>query len=310
MAPPPWAFHHPPGMAPAPRPVASTRVAGTSWLEVRTDTGQKFWHNDATGQGTWECPPEVRAASSKRPAPPSLDPTKAAMLERARAAGAVVAPQFSRTTKAGEGAGGAAGGDFDDDEDVTFTEEDIQEADQPSGKQRQQEPAHTAQPDGGDAIAPAIKIDPEEAFKALLAEKGVHSFSRYERELPKIQTDPRFIRVPAARRRRLFEEYCAAAGQATKKGKAAAPKAAAGKASPAESKAAEDAFRALLQERVTQSSVQWRTARGDLSRDARFSEVAEAQRETLFRAHTEALRRAEHARERAESRARHERQAA
>lgn len=30
------------------------------------------------------------------------------------------------------------------------------------------------------------------AFKALLAEKGVHAFSRYERELPKLQMDKRF----------------------------------------------------------------------------------------------------------------------
>lgn len=30
------------------------------------------------------------------------------------------------------------------------------------------------------------------AFKALLAEKGVHAFSRYERELPKLQPDKRF----------------------------------------------------------------------------------------------------------------------
>jgi hypothetical protein len=30
------------------------------------------------------------------------------------------------------------------------------------------------------------------AFKALLADKGVHAFSRYERELPKLQPDKRF----------------------------------------------------------------------------------------------------------------------
>lgn len=29
-------------------------------------------------------------------------------------------------------------------------------------------------------------------FKCLLADKGVHAFSRYERELPKLQPDKRF----------------------------------------------------------------------------------------------------------------------
>lgn len=31
-----------------------------------------------------------------------------------------------------------------------------------------------------------------EAFKALLADKGIHAFSRWERELAKLQADPRY----------------------------------------------------------------------------------------------------------------------
>jgi hypothetical protein len=41
------------------------------------------------------------------------------------------------------------------------------------------------------------------AFKALLADKGVHAFSRYERELPKLQPDKRF-KVRDANRRPCF----------------------------------------------------------------------------------------------------------
>lgn len=38
------------------------------------------------------------------------------------------------------------------------------------------------------------------AFKELLADKGIHAFSRWEREVPKLQPDPRYkVRARCAR---------------------------------------------------------------------------------------------------------------
>lgn len=43
---------------------------------------------------------------------------------------------------------------------------------------------------GPDGLMP--KGEAVAAFKGLLSDRGVHAFSRYERELPKLQSDPRF----------------------------------------------------------------------------------------------------------------------
>ena len=54
----------------------------------------------------------------------------------------------------------------------------------------QQEPAQVRTGYGPDGLTP--QRDAVAAFKSLLCDKGVHAFSRYERELPKLQPDKRF----------------------------------------------------------------------------------------------------------------------
>ncbi|KAL4853106.1 Pre-mRNA-processing protein 40C [Chlorella vulgaris] len=95
-----------------PVPVSSERVAGTEWLEVVCDDGKKYYHNTGSGETSWQVPPAVEAKQRLR-----LDPVRAKMLERARAMGAQLAPEYR------DGGGGSAAADEDDD--VTFTEEDL-----------------------------------------------------------------------------------------------------------------------------------------------------------------------------------------
>ena len=62
-------------------------------------------------------------------------------------------------------------------------------------------------------------------------------FSRWERELPKLVADSRYQAVPTLRERReIFEDFCRNAAEEHKRGK------------PDKSRAARDAFQALLKE--------------------------------------------------------------
>jgi hypothetical protein len=65
------------------------RVAGTDWLEVVCDDGKKYYHNPKSGETSWHVPPEVESKQKLK-----LDPVKAKMLERARAMGAQLAPEY------------------------------------------------------------------------------------------------------------------------------------------------------------------------------------------------------------------------
>ncbi|KAK9829764.1 hypothetical protein WJX72_007763 [[Myrmecia] bisecta] len=90
-----------------------------------------------------------------------------------------------------------------------------------------QPPLPSAQPHGvpGDALRPSTaapaaaavppplppktRDDLEREFKDLLIEKGVTAFSRWERELPKLITDPRYKALPTLKDRRLvFDNFC------------------------------------------------------------------------------------------------------
>ena len=68
---------------------AAERVAGTDWLEVVCDDGKRYYFHSQSQETSWHVPPEVAAKQALR-----LDPAKARMLERARAMGAQLAPEY------------------------------------------------------------------------------------------------------------------------------------------------------------------------------------------------------------------------
>ena len=363
---PPWitpshaqAFPRP--AAPQPRPISSKAIPGTDWLEVINNNSTRFWHNTKTNVGVWQMPPEVRAAGK---APPPLDPKRAKMLERAMASGAVVAPKYEavarRKIQGQLMLQGPSGGskkrraegppaeatpveevynkqeDDDDEFDVTFTEDEVAGEEPPQKLETTApgvvagglQPTSSPSNEESNPIAVPKKNVAEGSFRALLSESGIHGFSRYEREAPKLQSDSRFIAVqPPERRRALFEEYCAQAGMPKKKrqgndkeGKQQSGGASSLKTSAAPkqrlksggggAKAAEDAFRALLQVRVLRSDSRWHRTKEDLRSDPRYNALGEERREALFRAHVDSLWKVEEARERAERRAQHEHHAA
>ena len=286
-------------------------------------------------------PQEVRAAKN---APPPLDPAKLKMLERARAAGAVIAPEYEaiiREREAGK-TGGALmlkerkkkkkmknDGDDDDGDnnkgkkedkgpveeeeeeefDATFTEEDIVGAapgpvsDGGAGKNKK-----TANKRAMDTTTRSSEEEQEMKFNELLAEKGIHAFSRYEKEVVKLQGDVRFEGIQANKRRELFEKYCSTAGIGPGTGTGTGGRRTGKEENDGKEatttivdKKGEAAYRALLQERITRSDIRWHTARDDiLASDDRFTALAATpagrrRQEDLFRSHIDALRRAEDA---------------
>lgn len=66
-------------------------IAGTDWHEVTCSDGATYFFNKATRATSWKVPEEVAAARSR---PPPLDEKASAMLARAAAAGAAIAPQY------------------------------------------------------------------------------------------------------------------------------------------------------------------------------------------------------------------------
>jgi len=339
-----------------PRPVSSKPITGTDWLEVTNDNGTKFWHNTKTSQGVWQKPADVIKAAR---APPPLNAAKLKMLERARASGAVIAPEYKaagkgdknllllegRKLNAGSKAQGGNKGNSEVDTqepsakkeeeeeefDVTFTEEDV-EGVQIENKIKAKEDYQTERttaplPPPTGPPPPCVEEKDaaiEAEFRALLKENAIHGFSRYEKELPKLQLDPRFgALVPPERRRAVFEDYCSKVGVDTKseepkttqqkkqvlaKGgynRAAGSHAVGGNVGAsydsARKKAAEDAFKALLQERVVRPDVRWYRIKEDLKKDSRFAstDLSEQRKEDIFTAHIDSLRKAEEARERA-----------
>lgn len=303
------------------QPVASRPIAGTDWAEVKTNIGSVFWYNQKSGVSTWERPEDV---PEKGPAKPKLvlDPRKLDMLRRAKAAGAKLAPEYEELLKEKEESVSSKGKKDrskkksrkkaianseqspkeEEEFDVTFTEEDVAA------------PKDSPQPNL--AINKGVdKEDPKvvkSRFEELLEEIGVHAFSRYEKELQRMKDDPRFQAVEEKKRRQIFDIYCSKAG-IVKMNKATEHKGEEGKESRGRkrsfvadvetedhdepsTKAAINAFKALLQEKVFHSDTQWRDIKQALSKDDRFDSVKYWEQKELFRDHQRKLEKSEHLR--------------
>eukprot|EP00887_Chlorella_sp_A99_P005017 scaffold4.g5017.t1 len=325
-----------------PVPVSSERVPGTEWTEVSCQAGvlggcavggvgvgnvacarrdgRKYFFHRKTQETSWTVPPEVEARRKL-----NLDPARAAMLERAKAVGAEIAPEYRAVLggsgTGGGGGGGAGAGQQEEEEhfDVTFTEEELG-LEEPAAAQLQQQqqqggapppggappahpppgapPPHAQQfpppypppfpPPGAPAAPgypggagvrppapppprPAVVVRPPpgpppkaaggygpggrlsrdeavEAFRELLADKGIHAFSSWELSKKKLQGDPRWQYVPLKERREVFEEFCKDAASTTAGAARQKPR---GPAALQAAAAAEDpasAFRRLLDE--------------------------------------------------------------
>ncbi len=330
------------------RPVGSKPVAGTAWHEVQTDTGHTYWFNPTSQESCWEIPDDVRQAQqgqreqgvegtrkeggagsrtektggnqggqkgARRKAPVVVDEKTMAAMRRAKANGAILAPEYEellakemaeqlakkegkkkkrekrekREKKSGDSKGAkrkkkqgvvqAADEDIVGDYDVEFDEEDIMEKEEEG--------------EGGGWSREKI----EDGFRELLRQHGVHEFSRYQMVEKKIGGDPRFVAVADVRwREKLFEEFCAGLGIA------GASSGGGGKQAVAQKRArptGDAAFKALLQDKVKDHRARWGDVAHALEQDPRFVECPASltEKQVLFDEHRRKLANAARQRE-------------
>ena len=305
-----------PGAIPL-QPVASRPIAGTRWLEVKTNLGYIYYFCQDTQASVWEKPKEVEEAEraeKKKLQQPRIDAKTLQALKRAKANGAKLAPEYeallaSQGSDGGSGEGKnkikkkkrsasekvkneddlqkrkKVGESMPEEFDVTFDEGDI-----------------VSEEEEGERVGAGDGVSAEQAemeYRELLGELGIHGFSRFEKELEKMEHDRRFLAVKDPKKRRtLFDEFCAETARMAR-GKTART----AQASVHDSKDDTDAFKALLQEKVLHSDSSWQDIVHILEKDDRFTSVAsEPQKRELFRNHRRVLEKVEYAKRSADRR--------
>ncbi|KAF5842244.1 hypothetical protein DUNSADRAFT_8306 [Dunaliella salina] len=184
-----------------PVPVSSEPVPDTVWSEVKCEDERVYYFNTETEEASWTVPPEVATVKAKL-AEEKEKREAAERAERAAAAEETRRKQFAQVMaqrqrmnntggfgvhgqviRAGAGGHGAYG---------------------------------RGQGNVRSALAVAERAGAERArqaniqrFKELLMDKGVTPFSRWERELPKLESDPRYKLLPNLKERRAaFDDFC------------------------------------------------------------------------------------------------------
>lgn len=296
-------------------PVSSRPIRGTSWSEVRTNTGHVYYYCQNTGISRWDVPNEVYEANKvdsqrpgkKRSMPRVIDEKMLLAMKRAKANGAVLAPEYEEMLSARKGSSEKGptmstkrkhatvfekrqDTGKEEEFDVTFDEDDIEQDKTERVKEvTRSDVGPIAREAGGS------EDDQKRDFFELLKEIGIHGFSRFEREVSKMQHDSRYLAVQDIFKRKVyFEEYCK--GQATSMSQAPQKKHNTTVSRTDQLKHHVDAFNALLQEKVLKSSLAWRDIVHVLEKDDRFGGVSsEKQRVELFRNHQRKLEKAEYA---------------
>ncbi|KAK9805328.1 hypothetical protein WJX73_002568 [Symbiochloris irregularis] len=232
-----------------PVPVSQQRVPRTDWSRVTCRDGQVYYFNADTKETSWAVPEEVEARKATATA------SAAKPQDEANRSPAASAGPSAQSTSEGPAPPFIGRDQHMPGTTLPFTSRDppgqaavLQQQVPPDsffpGPPSQQGPSALTQQQAPPrpAVAPPQQPskphpDTEAAFHVLLEEKGVTAFSRWERELPKLVTDPRFTAITQMKdRRQLFDAFCRGAAERHKRPKAD------------RTRAARDAFMALLDE--------------------------------------------------------------
>ncbi|KAL0027442.1 hypothetical protein WJX77_001554 [Trebouxia sp. C0004] len=243
-----------------PTPASSEGIPLTGWSEVTCTDGRKYYYHAERQETSWSKPPEVavalakaiKAGASKKA---GMTADQVAIIARLKANNAQLnlRPELQEAEEPEE----------EDNDDVTFTDQDIGQPEAVTHAQSPQNPPlPTSLPPmpGGPprpmqfpgAYSPqsAMQVPPLPAarshdalvqdFKDLLLESKVTPFSRWERELPKLVGDSRYKAIDKPKeRRQIFDDFCRNVAEEQSRSKERKEKQAA---------AAEAAFLALLDE--------------------------------------------------------------
>lgn len=280
------------------QPVASKPIPGTAWLEVRTNLGYVYYYSSKTQESVWEKPKEVEEAEKAREAKKKvlLDPAKLQALKRAKAHGAVLAPEYEEVLRQ-EDSGGKNRGQKAKADDSVAPAGEVEEFDVEFDQEDIVEETHDIQQQNNSGEKNEKEI--EAAYETLLEEIGVNGFSLYSQKLKMMQDDARFQAVDPSQRRRLFDSYCKRIGarSTVESGETKQVEKKRRHGDFVSSKSSIDSFMALLQEKVIRSDVYWADIVHTLERDVRFREVETWEGRELFVEHRRQLEKADRARD-------------
>lgn len=154
-------------------------IGKTGWLRVETDKGFTYFFHKKKKKTSWTCPPEIAREVAELDGVLGIAPAGAAEPEKAPSGGGAVA----EVPEVGE------------------AKEDAAKPKAPKADREKIRKDKEAEQKASEEKRRFLN------FKQLLLEKGVRSFDKYEKWMPKLLHDARWTAVPNAERKPLFAAY-------------------------------------------------------------------------------------------------------
>ncbi|KAI8048840.1 hypothetical protein BDF22DRAFT_701545 [Syncephalis plumigaleata] len=267
-----------------------TLIPGTHWKLVKTAEGREFYYDTETKKSVWTMPEEIADAvealksaqqeSAKRKidsitneqveevsvASLTLEKTEDESSKRPKIENVRVQTEVPSTTAPTVA-------------NTEMTEEDIMFQLQ-AMEQEEVEEQETSRAQES-AISPEAALSYEERvvlFKALLEESNISAFSLWDKELPKIASDPRYLLIPSVKQRKeIFDDYCR---QLVNKPKGVVV---------GRKKTSKEKYQALLEQHVT-ATTRWLDFSRKYKRDSRFNAIDIKEAERLFEEYISVLK--------------------
>ncbi|RKP07030.1 hypothetical protein THASP1DRAFT_24743 [Thamnocephalis sphaerospora] len=262
-------------------------IPGTKWKLVSTSEGREFYFDTETKKSVWVIPEEIADALEAMKQQDREETKRKAEQEAEREA------EDAKRQKPEE----EEGTEMTED-DILFqlqmmqqearSLEDVEEEARRTADQGQEGNALDADEEAN--LSPAKR---EEKFRDLLRDIGVSAFSFWEKELPKMAADPRFLLIDALKtRKEIFDKYCKELVEGKQQ---KAPATTATKrliATHDSEQTPEEKYNGLLEKEVTRHT-RWEDFRHKFKRDSRFLGVNIKDRERLFNEHLSKLQKSQ-----------------
>ena len=172
-----------------------TPIPDTDWKQVLTVKGKKYYYHPATKTSSWSIPEAIRLQvdvfeseqAARREAEESQ--LKRKREEEQQAAKFPVFPVIQQQQH--------------HDDDSSAAHKKPKQDEQPSSS------SFSSSSSAAAAVSGQQKAVLVEQYKDLLGELNVNAFSLWEKELPKLQSDPRYLAIPTLKERKtIFEQFC------------------------------------------------------------------------------------------------------
>ncbi|KAL9982359.1 hypothetical protein ACROYT_G004391 [Oculina patagonica] len=261
------------------KPVASQLIPGTSWCVVWTGDEKMFFFNPTTRLSIWEKPDELESNDkvdeivSKGP-PKKQPPTETKKENKTPVATVEDSDEGPPAKKQ------RTGSQSEEIHDVQMTDQET--------KEEMPQPEHFEQPEPVQPPAPVVQTtknvrpvkekktmlsleDRMKEFRDMMLERGVSAFSTWEKELPKIVFDPRFLLLTQKERKQCFEKFVRTRADEERQER------------KSKLKAKKDEFKALVEEARTAGKTTFSEFAMKYGKDDRFKGIEKMKdRENLF----------------------------